>query len=76
MRSGLRWVRPYRRVPHGRLIHLAAGELEITLCSRVRAGEDARPGDGEPCPRCVFRAVDDPVVRQMITLGSGSGNPK
>jgi hypothetical protein len=53
------WVLPRRRrLRHTRLVHVAHRALDVTLCGRVRPGDEVveRPPEFSLCPRCIYRA--------------------
>lgn len=55
-----RWVLPRRRKLHwAKFIHVAHRELDLTLCGRVRPGEELSSylPDNPFCPRCLYRAA-------------------
>jgi hypothetical protein len=53
------WVLPRRRwLSHARLVHVAHRSVEVTLCGRVRPGDETETlSEGwHLCQRCVYRA--------------------
>ena len=58
--ASARWVLPQRRkLSWTRYLHVAHRSLDVTLCGRVRPGEEVLylPADNPFCPRCVYRAA-------------------
>jgi len=52
-------VLPLRaRLPWTRLVHVSNRALDVTLCGRVRAGDEVSeiPVNYSLCPRCLYRA--------------------
>jgi hypothetical protein len=51
-------VLPQRILPWTRFVHVAHRSLSVTLCGRVRVGDEvlAPPPDFSLCRRCVYRA--------------------
>jgi hypothetical protein len=57
--AAARWVLPRRRKLHwARYLHVAHRGVDLTLCGRVRPGEEvlSLEPDVPFCPRCLYRA--------------------
>lgn len=58
--ASARWVLPRRtRLHWARYVHIAHRAVDVTLCGRVRPGDELTRLDPDRafCPRCIYRAA-------------------